>query len=135
MSVSIYVQNTAEIDALMQIVGYLKSHFYTAMSLTDIHLMHPYDESIIEYIATLNVADINERFNESSTSTVSDAEINVENHEAFIKKTLKNITSGNKKKLQIKKLPQNHMRNLARRSCLTPYSIVSDIDMLPVPGM
>ena len=72
--------------------------------------MHPYDESIIEYIATLNIADISEKFNATNTSIVSDAEIYVENHAAFIKKTLENITAGNKKNLQIKKFPQNHMR-------------------------
>lgn len=39
------------------------------------------------------------------------------------------------KKKMASKFPQNHLRNLARRSCPTNFSLVTDIDMIPSPFM
>ena len=117
VSVSVFTPGT-DYAVVVHVRRYLKRCFPQIGSRVMFHFLYPADETPLV-----------------SPQTIETLQLNCSDPKAAIDYIIKELFIGRSRSRFMPQLPQNHLRNLAKRSCSTPYSLVVDIDMIPSPFM
>lgn len=112
MSVAVYTPGN-DYYALRYIMTYFKECFPAMSQKVAIHVLYP----------------TKQKPSTSAPKYLDTSELDCSDLEGSVTYIIKEMRISNDRFFT--KLPQNHLRNLARRSCLTPFSVVADIDMIP----
>uniref|UniRef100_A0A2P2IB26 Beta-1,4-glucuronyltransferase 1 n=1 Tax=Hirondellea gigas TaxID=1518452 RepID=A0A2P2IB26_9CRUS len=115
ISVAVYTPGV-DYAVLSKVMQYLRKCYPLLELRVAFHVLYPKNQRPLEMTSDFDISEYNCFYHEESVRQIFDN---------F--RISSDITSV--------KLPQNHLRNLARRSCDAPFSLVADIDMIPSPLM
>lgn len=112
ISVAMYTPGL-DYSIMRVVLRYMRS-CYVSYSRVSIHALYPKDDRPVIVSRSVDVSSLN-----------------CTDPEGAVKEIIGNFRW--RKNNTFMKLPQNHLRNLARQSCDTNYKLVVDIDMVPSP--
>ncbi|XP_018326024.1 beta-1,4-glucuronyltransferase 1 [Agrilus planipennis] len=119
ISVAIYCAGNDELSLALLYITYLRKCNINVRRKISFHFALPKDRmpTVVEY-------DFN--FFSDTNCVHKDDMLNI---------LLKKVTESTKKWRTTNPYPQNHMRNIARKNCVTPYVFLTDVDVIPCNNM